>query len=463
MPAEPPLITAVCMFYASAALAMWSVWALLSVGAGCKDVHRRSFSCPLAHRPTRVPRPVLQALLQSEIAYLSACHVAPACLLLAAFAPDNRGLRLLAALVMSLYNLLESSVTHSHRDYANCYTAWALALLPDQLAQGVALGSAVHLIAASGFSKLFIGGLNSWLSPSTLSTVLRAYGDKSLTQGGPAFPAINRMVRGQPWLVLFLAGGTLLFECVIIPASLICPPEWRFWMVVLSVKMHLGIALMQSLIIGVAFLPNIATYLFGFGWIAGSGAELFSLGWCCAVAIFLGATMFPIAVRGTILPEDWPFTPFALFAWSGKQWDVLFATFSSGQTRLVLAPDDTPVKKLLGRSVLSHWGATGPGEGILGNKGRSAYGSDVVFDAWEQLVGETLVHGTLLPAFDFDAMAKGDSWDARPLIKCIELWLQRDQKLFEIRSGQLMSKAYFVRVQQDGLLGCKVTDVIASI
>ena len=72
-------------------------------------------------------------------------------MLCAAVWPGFALLRLLVAVARSVPS--ESKVTHSHRDHASVYCAWALAMLPAELARGVALGRVVF-IASSGFAKL---------------------------------------------------------------------------------------------------------------------------------------------------------------------------------------------------------------------------------------------------------------------------------------------------------------------
>ena len=80
-------------------------------------------------------------LLPVKEVYIGLCHAAPCGALLAALFPGSVLLRVAAALVLSVGSCTEFSVTHSHRDFANVYTAWALALLPTWLAQGLALGN----------------------------------------------------------------------------------------------------------------------------------------------------------------------------------------------------------------------------------------------------------------------------------------------------------------------------------
>ena len=58
---------------------------------------------------------------------------------------------------------------------------------------------------------------------------------------------------------------TLLFECVLVPLALALPPQRRLLLALFSVALHAGIATVHSFLIGVAFLPNLGTYLLGFG------------------------------------------------------------------------------------------------------------------------------------------------------------------------------------------------------
>ena len=78
----------------------------------------------------------------------------------------------------------------------------------------------------------------------------------------------------------------------------------RLWLVWISVALHLGIAGAQSLVIGLAFLPNVASYLYGFG---APDCEPFTTaggGWLVAVAVTVTSAAC-VAARGRVLPEDW--------------------------------------------------------------------------------------------------------------------------------------------------------------
>ena len=129
--------------------------------------------------------------------------------------------------------------------------------------------------------------------------------------------------------------------------------------------------MLPSFLIGVAFLPNLGTYLLGFGAadVARGGA-----GWACAVAV-AGASAAPLALRRRLAPEDWPLTPFALFPYSGEQWDALFACLVRGRVRLVLsaAAAAAPVGCRVVRK-------EGPAPSPAGGGGAVC-----VYDGWEQV------------------------------------------------------------------------------
>lgn len=66
--------------------------------------------------------------------------------------------KLFVAVFYSLFALADSSVTNSHRDYANTYTCWCIALLPDDYVEPIALALCVHYLSSAGFSKILVGG-----------------------------------------------------------------------------------------------------------------------------------------------------------------------------------------------------------------------------------------------------------------------------------------------------------------
>eukprot|EP00931_Biecheleriopsis_adriatica_P004682 TRINITY_DN106311_c0_g1_i1.p1 TRINITY_DN106311_c0_g1~~TRINITY_DN106311_c0_g1_i1.p1 ORF type:complete len:453 (-),score=49.27 TRINITY_DN106311_c0_g1_i1:156-1472(-) len=422
-------------YYAAQAALVAALWIVVrSFGGG--DFFRHGLACPVVTRPSWAPRSLMLHLHQRHT-YLSLCYGTPLLMAITAFY-DHAALRLLTAFVASGYALAESSATTSHRDYPMVYISWALALLPAEHAEGVALGVCVHFVASSGLAKLIIGG-RQWLLPCTMRNYLSTYGDLDLINGGPASPWLNRVFCRSDVLPACASLFTLLFECIIVPIALALPPGYvRLGIGAGMMFLHAGIFLVQSAAIGVFFIPNMASYTLGFG----SAVEPLSPPWHFALLIVL-LSFGSVFVRCRVLPEDWPSTPFALFAWNGLQWDTLRRTFETGQTRLVLSPD--PGCKPVGLPIIT--------KGFRSGRSVEAPG---VYDAWNVCLADTTLHAEIFAALDFDAMGK-DEWDPSKLTTRIEDWLKND-RLLELRSGRSLTRAFFVRVAEDG----KVCEMLAS-
>ena len=438
------------IFYATAAATTALLWLILSVGNG-GDIHRRALQAPLCVRPTWLPVGVLPALHRRGWLYISVCHAAPLSLAAAAVYPESRAARLAAALIFSAYSLAESSITHSHRDYPTLYCLWALVLMPsDELAAGAALGVCIHFIASSGWAKVLIGGARGWSHPDTMRGVLRAYGKHSVADSGPASKALCEFACSQDWLLVAISVGTLVFECVLVPAALLLPPTVRWTLVLASVALHLGIASMQSLVIGLAFLPNVAPYVLGF---ASAGADVRAAVVVCATSAAAVACR-----RGHVLPEDWPVSPFALFAWNHQQWGVLFARFKEGDTRLILRTDSEQCS--VGATVVGKWGANSRANGA-GSGGPTKRRGASCYDAWEQSMGETLVFGGVLRALELEWVGiAADGWNTSRFCANVSVWLQAERRLVDIYSGRPLTQANFVRVERTAGAHARIAEVL---
>ena len=467
-------------FYGLAAVTNVVCWGLMSLVCPGSDFHARVHRYPLATRPSWMPaRPF--AVLRRAAHGL--CVLVPCACAMAALWPDRSWARGLCALVMTLYCCAETSVTASHRDYANLYTSWALVLSPsDGIAAGVALGASVVLIAGSGWAKVAVGGARCWaLDPKTLGAVLGTYHALPLAECGPTLPALNRTLRRRPWAVAALSTSTLVFECVLVPAALCMPAWWRSYLVWASVAMHAGIGVVQSFVIGVAFLPNVATYVFGFGIVtvaggvggSGHGMHVGSPGWLAAVGVVVTWAAATLALRWRrgghgLLPEDWPVTPFALFAWNGAQWHRLFHRFVTGRRRIVVYNSGGSTTGLEGRSVVPHcWSysefAAGFAADVGISKGKSA---DVVYDGWDLLVGETFCHPEVLALLDMDDDGtRPDAWEQRDggaaakFVRGVSDWMGRARRFVNWRTGVVMDRVAYVEL--DGKTG-KVARVLAA-
>eukprot|EP00435_Cladocopium_sp_Y103_P031639 s382_g8.t1 len=63
--------------------------------------------------------------------------------------------------------------------------------------------------------------------------------------------------------------------------------------------------------------------------------------WCLAFGICFLPLSLAAMRKSSLIKEDWPWTPFALFPWSGPQWNFLHAAFVDGDTRLVAPSIET--------------------------------------------------------------------------------------------------------------------------
>lgn len=125
---------------------------------------------------------------------------------------------------------------------------------------------------------------------------------------------------------------------------------------------------------------------------------------------------------------------------------------------MVFTTDGVPPKMLVGKPAVSH-----PVHryGIVTPKIADSE-TLVVYDGWEQWIGETLIYPALvrfLLASEFTNMARsGSAWSGRFLCEEVNLWLNSDKRLYEARTGRLMTAAYVVRVDKNEI----ISEVLAS-
>jgi len=441
------------LYYSITGCAMIAMWLLFSIFGG-DDFHRRGIKNKIATVPSwcHGRSHIVTFFLRRPNVYRFFMHLPPvlmigsATLNLSGVLPWAHGLMNWACTIaFSLYSLCESSVTHSHRDYATLWILWGCVLLPSDLARGFGLGICVMFISASGFSKVIVGGgLSFGLHHGTLKAILDTYSKLEIKDCGPLSLTVNRLVAGSPTLTTGFAAATLLFECIFVPLSLLLPHQFRIIMLVMLVKMHFGIAVVQSLVVGLAFLPCVGSYYFGFG----AEVVIGTPAWWLAVMV---ATIVPIwyFMTGQLIAEDWPLTPFALFAWSEQQWRILFHRFASGNTFLVFTVDtghQKAEKILIGKHIVHKSADSLPSTvSNLASKPQKILGP-VVYNGWEQAIGETLVYNGVWKALAFSEMVK-ENWDATKFVSKMEIWLAKE-KLVEIHSGEPLLRAYYVQVDQ---------------
>ena len=346
------------------------------------------------------------------------------------------------------------------------YTTWMLCLAKnDHVAAGLSLGICICLIAGSGWSKICIGGTAKWGHSSTLGTILKEYHSYSLANYGPLFPSLNRWFRHHPWTITLLGTSTLFFECLVVPLSLCVSSEWRYCVMAASVGMHIGIGLLQSFIIGVAFLPNIAAYYFGF---CSTGISTSSDAWIAAGAVVVawsGATLLwnlPSCI-GTpggggrqqcrLLPEDWPCTPFALFAWNGRQWNVLFSRFVKLDRRLVVYNNAaTKSSDLVGCEIVPRCWSRMEYKNNKRNLGMHTKTTCTrqVHNGWELLAGETFCHPVVLEQLNLHGSeVVEEEWDGKEFVVQVSMWMEKSQRFVAIDSGTVMNRVAYVIVESN--------------
>ena len=444
------------IFYLLVAIASLTCWLVMSI-ADKGDFHSRLSRYTIATRPTILPTFLFQQLHSIPYIYPILCHGLPFIFYFTSYNLNSKSIpyRLAAAIFITTYHLIESSKTASHRDYANMYTSWALALFPnnDEISQGIALGICILLIAGSGYAKLIVGG-TSWMHSTSLSSILRTYSKYSLSECGPLFPSLNLLLRQHPSMSTGLSTLTILFECVLVPCCLFLPSKYRWIMILTSIGMHIGIAFSQSFIIGIAFLPNIATYCYGFG---ATSIDMNTKGWWVAMSMVFVWCIATYFRRSRLLSENWPLTPFALFAWNGKQWDSLFDRFKRGNTRLVVYnPTYLASNGLINEIVTPNCYTK---KEFCNNKIKDDDGSSNIYNGWELLMGETFCHSIVLNHLGID---DNMYFSSKQFVTKISEWMNRSRRFISKDGIEMTNVAYVVLGKNKNGKGRRIEKVLAD-
>ena len=414
-------------------------------------------------RPRWISASALLALLQYRRPVFLAVPIA--LLAAAALGQDSVAMRVVAALIYSLYHLMETSVTCRHGEYPVLSTLWALAL-PDAAnsrgyAKAAALGVVIHFILSSGVAKVWVGGgAREWTRPATMRTYLNTY--RPSKTAGPISPIASAWVSARPWALTTIGGATLLLEIILVPATLLTGARIRAAALLALVAMHVGIALLLSKQVGIAFLTSIPAYAIGFcGYDDAPGMVGFEPGpWFCAVAVGLGPTALAM-VRGSAfpLPEEWPCSPISLFMFSGRQASQLSRALMTGSTRVVLLTKNAAqqLKAQARHGAKENASAARIRVAQHGFVGRTnaahaarQTGAEVAHDAVLRTIGFTLLQGgdALLSACPHPT--SGDGWCVGEYCKALGQWLRRERRLTEVHSGRPLLNVAFVDIGSDG-------------
>ena len=384
--------------------------------------------------------------------------------------PQNGTLRFLVAWMISLYHLVESSVTCRHGEYPLLYNAWAMCL-PCQYAHAVSWGIAIHFVFCTGMAKLRVGGVLPWMAPQTMKFYLTAYHDSRSPLSRPFWPKWNRWACQRDWATRFMATATILLECILVPWTLFLSEPWqRYYVGCLGMMfMHIGIFGIMSQQVGIVFATTLPTYIIGFQSPAGIGTTP----WLWAVVVALTPTLHPWLGGQQqqpydMLPENWPSSPISLFMWSGDQAKWLAETLMTGQTRVVLGTADKTASNIVGRFVIHH-GAVAPlrdnttaaTNSSSSTTSKSASITSTLKDTQQQ--GDPAVHDCVLRVIGFTILQDGliqgipkvgyDGkmyWDIEQFLKLLQHFLESKRRLFETQSGQPLVKAFFVRIDSQG-------------
>jgi hypothetical protein len=386
---------------------------------------------------------------------------------------ENTVVVFIAAIMYSLYHLVETSESNRHAEYPILYSVWAMYLVtvfrPDTSDKGGATttktiayyeneiyrqacvwGVAMHFLFSSGYSKVAVSGWTSWLNPKTMQTYLNCYRQARHVINRPIWMAGNRFVAKSNLLSTLVAFCILTLECIIVPFSLLIDDRRRMKVAYLSIAIHVAIAILLSFKVGFSFWTTIPVYLYGFS----CAAEFATAPWFLALAIGFGPTIIATMLKGgntsdrngTAIPENWPCTPVGLFVWDGAVAEALLHLLMIGDTRLVLTSPEVAANGLVGLRIMHQGDHRRDDEGNCEKNVTEA----VVHDAVMRTIGFTLVQGGDSFVDVFRNMKEDTPSDSSLAVETLVhrtwAWLSVERRLFDAHTGELLTCAFFVRI-----------------
>lgn len=393
-------------------------------------------------RPWYIPRGLLRLLHSWKAVVFPAM---PLALFIAWLCNGHVAGRLFAAIAVSLYHLTETSVTNRHGEYPLLYTSWALLfterLGPDYEA-AAALGVVIHFCLAAGVSKLWIGG-REWLQPATMKAYLSAYRDSS---SPPISRAAATWAIDHAAVLSLISLVTIVVEVVLVPATLLLPAHCRVFGALGMLAMHVGIAVFMSYRVALVFFTVLPCYFIGF---LALDVPIASPPWFVAASIGLLPSLLPLALLRRQLPESWPISPISLFMWSGSQAAPLLRSLMKEDTRVVLTTAAGTAHNIVGATIVHHLIAVPAAIAVSASQ-------DIVHDSVLRVIGLTLVHDELRESVL--ARTPDGQWDIACFVRSLQSWLHRRRRIFQLSTGEDLTKAFFVRMQNGRVQEVLISD-----
>lgn len=366
------------------------------------------------------------------------------------------------------------------------------------------------------------------------STPAPSVSGRNTGPSGPLSRKLYDFVIQRDFLLRAAAFGTILLECGLIPTVMILKTLTNIAMTSAGntvdeghlqlrqnvsermnliaflgmVGMHIGIALVQSKTVGLAFLTVIPTYALAFlarklDVIGGSGSSNLTAGSnfqittipttstpsfslvslpnllhiiSCASA--LGPTLLVfLNIRKSKfpLPENWPFSPISLFMWNSDQTKELAENAMLLDTRVVILPENlssvTP-EELKGVEVRYHGGLQAGSSKSDGHINESSTRtntsvSNFAYDAVLRLFGFTILQGEDELLKYMPGMGEGENsivkdksasessvmnaskWNVAEYCDAATRFLTKNKGRFLTLTGELLTKVAFVKTENN--------------
>jgi len=367
-----------------------------------------------------------------------------AALLLGWMFPGICSMRILVFLAFSCFSILDAASINT-ASYPSLYVCAAMAFMPARNAEAIGAAATMHFFVAAGLSKLAVGGIK-WMHPLTMRSYIRMVHEMVdffkrvgmyKCDIAPGCPNLSKYLITLDAVTVSLAFTTVFFEILVVPLSFYLRADTRLWtMVIVCLSFHLGIAALQSVWVGMCFIPCFAFYMYGFGHPHVNSISDTCTFWSGVVFGFQSVIYYILTYR--ILPSKWPLNPIALYALSGPQFEHMLTLMVKGNSRLALTLGDMPQDRSPVLSGVLH-------ESLHDDCCRTGI-KQRQFDAFQNCANFTV--------FNHDFFLAMHSYDWDPLKASCEVtrWLRSDRLICEGVTGQLLRTAGYIVIKGSILL-----------